>query len=230
MPGVCARSWTAGRRQAAAPEERVDLAVLQRIRPTRRRRGPAARGRDRDRGRRRAGCGARSPRCRCPAIRSRRPCRADRRPLRCPRARERRRGACSSSRAPRALARRHRRARRTGRGPRPRRPACRPSVKAMSALPSRISLRLSTDAAVTSAVARTPGSDLVQDLREAAAVRVVDAAGAAGRDREEPRGRPRRCCRRTQRRTGKGPAARGQERSARCDSTRSVAAAPLQTR
>ena len=59
----------------------------------------------------------------------------------------------------------------------------------MSALPSRMNLRLSTDAAVTSAVARTPGQAFAQHLREAAAVWVVHPAGAAGRDGDELRAR-----------------------------------------
>ena len=46
-----------------------------------------------------------------------------------------------------------------------------------------ISLRLSTEAAVTSAVACTR-ERLADDFRQAAAVRIVDAAGVAGGDRQ----------------------------------------------
>ena len=57
-------------------------------------------------------------------------------------------------------------------------------VNAMYGLPVPISRMLSTEPPVTSAVADMPGIAFDRMLREAAAERVIDAAGAAGRDRE----------------------------------------------
>src|SRR3954454_22907714 len=57
-------------------------------------------------------------------------------------------------------------------------------VKPISLWPVPMSLRLSTEPPVTSAVACTPGRYLVSTFAMAAAERVIDAARAAGADRE----------------------------------------------
>ena len=57
-------------------------------------------------------------------------------------------------------------------------------TKASSLWPVLMSLRLSTEPPVTSAVASNPGTVLRQHVGEAAAKRIINAAGAAGRDRD----------------------------------------------
>ena len=57
-------------------------------------------------------------------------------------------------------------------------------VKATSALPEPISFMLSSEPPVTSAVAVMPDSSLARMAAETARQRIVDAAGAARRDRE----------------------------------------------
>ena len=199
MPGRVRQILDGRGRQAAAPEERVDLAVLQRIRGLG---GAEPLAPDVAIGIEPAAVRMRNAITSVPLpgepvetpfaaqIGDRRDA-ATRRASRC---------ACSWSRAPR------------GSRPAPARPsnAPRPVDRVGQRVGERerdVGLAVANQLEVVDRgrgdFRRRPdaGQALVQDLREAAAVRIVHAAGAARRDREEPRARPRRCRRRRRRQT-----------------------------